>query len=81
MKRLEDIEARRQRLAADLQARNNELTQVEDRVAQALSVSEEELRAIAIDEARKECEDKLQTVEQRLRSIGEPASPPPAVLL
>jgi hypothetical protein len=76
MERLGHIEDEGRRLAADLQAREEELALVETRVNDVLSVSEEELRDIAMKDAQRECEAKLWDVEERLRSVGGVAPPP-----
>jgi len=53
---------------------------VETRVNDVLSVSEEELRDIAMEYAQRECEAKLRDVEERLRSVGGVAPSPTGLL-
>ena len=76
MKRLDDLEAKEQRQTTDIQAREEQIDEVDTRVDDALSVSEEELHRVALGDALEEHADRLRIVEERLRSIGGVALPP-----
>jgi chromosome segregation ATPase len=75
-KRLEELEVEEQKRTASIQAHEDELEKVNVRVSGFMSVPEGELHQIALDNAWNESVEKLQRVEERLRSIGEAARPP-----
>ena len=79
MKRLDTLEAEEQRQTTDIQAREEQIDEVNTRVDDALSVSEEELHRVSLGDALEEHADRLRIVEERLRSIGGIALPPPGL--
>jgi chromosome segregation ATPase len=79
MGRLEELEVEASERAASLQTHEDELARVNARAGEFLSVPEEELHQIALGDAWNETLAKLQPVEERLRSIGGAAHPPPGL--
>jgi hypothetical protein len=75
-KRLEELEVEKRERTATIQVHEDELEKVTVRVCDFMSVPEDELHQIALNDAWNESVEKLQQVEKRLRSIGEAARPP-----